>query len=62
MQSVSQLTNELNCNILMSSTSCIVHDAQTGTIIGHSTKLYYVDEMTQQSQAMLTRGSSDHHL
>ena len=49
----------------MKSDSCIVQDAQTGTIIGRGTErggLYYVDEMVQQSQAMLARGSSDHHL
>ena len=48
--SVSQLTRELNCTILMTSTGCVVQDAQTGTVIGHGTErggLYYVDETTQ---------------
>ena len=61
---VSQRTWELNCTILMSSTSCVVQDAQTGTVIGHGTEqggLYYVDETTHKGQALLTRGSSDHH-
>ena len=45
----------------MSSTGCVVQDAQT--VIGHVPErggLYYVDETTQQ-KAMLTRGSSDQH-
>ena len=60
--SVSQLTRELNCTILMTSTGCVVQDAQTGTVIGHGTErggLYYVDETTQKGQALLARGSSD---
>ena len=63
--SVSQLTKELNCTILMSATGCIVQSAQIGTIIGRGTErggLYDVDETTQQSQALLNRGSPDHHL
>ena len=62
--SVSQLTKELDCNILMTSSDC-VQDAQTGTIIRHGTELgalYYVDATTQHSQAMLTRGSTDYQL
>ena len=49
----------------MKSDGCIVQDAQSGTIIGCDTErggLYYVDETVQQSQAMLTREYSDHHL
>ena len=49
----------------MFSTGCIVQDAQTGRVIGHGTErgvIYYVDETTQKVQAMLTRGSPDHHL
>ena len=49
----------------MTSEGCIVQDAQTGTIIGHSIEqggLYYKDETTQQSRAMLTRGSPAYQL
>ena len=35
--SISQLTRELNCTVLMSSSGCVVQDAQTGSIIGHGT-------------------------
>ena len=62
---VSQLIKELDCTVLMTSTSCVVQDAQTGTIIERGTKregLYYVDATTQHSQAMLTRGSTNHQL
>ena len=42
-----------------------MQDAQTGTIIGRGIErggLYYVDETTQQSKAMLTSGSPAHQL
>ena len=58
--SVSQLTKDLNCTVLLTSTNCIVQDAQTGTIIGRGTErggLYYVDEVIQNSGAMLAHGS-----
>ena len=58
--SISRLTKEVNCIVLMSSSDCVVQDALTGKIIGCGIErgcLYYVDETTQQSQAMLTRGS-----
>ena len=63
--SISQLTKELDCTVLMSSSDCTVQDAQTGKVIGHGTErggLYYVDETTHQSQALLTHGPSDRHL
>ena len=63
--SVSQLTKELNCIILMTYDGCIVQDALTGTIIGRSTErggLYYVDETTQNGQILLTRGSPEYYL
>uniref|UniRef100_A0A803MVW9 GAG-pre-integrase domain-containing protein n=1 Tax=Chenopodium quinoa TaxID=63459 RepID=A0A803MVW9_CHEQI len=40
-------------------------DAQTRQIIGHGTErggLYYVDEATQQGQAMLAHGSPEHQV
>ena len=63
--SVSQLTKDLNCTVLLTSTNCIVQDAQTGTIIGRGTErggLYYVDEVIQNSGAMLAHGSPAHQL
>ena len=42
-----------------------MQDGQTGRVIRHGTErggLYYVDETSQQGQALLTRGSPDHHL
>ena len=36
--SINQMTKELNCTILISSSGCIVHDAQIGTVIGHGTE------------------------
>ena len=36
--SVSQLTKDLNCTVLLTSENCIVQDAQTGTIIGRGTE------------------------
>ena len=63
--SVSQLTKQLNCTVLLTSDSCIVQDAQTGKIIRRGTErggLYYMDETALQSQAMLTRESPAHQL
>ena len=62
---MSQLTKELECTVLIKSDGCVVQDAQAGTIIEHGIErggLYYVDETTQNGQAMLTRGSLDHQL
>ena len=63
--SVSQLTKKLNCTVLMTSSGCIVQNALIGTVIGHGTErggLYYVDDTTQKSQALLSQGSSYRHL
>ena len=60
--SVSHATKELNCTLLMQPSFCMLHDIQTGMIVGHGTErrgLYYVDEVAQQSTAMLTHGSTD---
>ena len=59
------MTRELNCTVLMSSSGCIVQDAQTGAIIGHGTErdgLYYVDEAIQTGHTSLARGFPDHQL
>ena len=40
--SVSQLTKEMNCTVLLTSENCIVQDAQTGTIIGHGTEQWTI--------------------
>ncbi|KAJ0469473.1 hypothetical protein HanIR_Chr14g0708291 [Helianthus annuus] len=45
--SISHVTKELNCIVLMHPTFCILQDIRTGTIIGRGTErqgLYYVDE------------------
>ena len=63
--SISQLTRELNCTVLMTSSDCIVQDARTGKIIGHGTErdgLYYVDETTQKGHTSLAHRSYDHQL
>uniref|UniRef100_A0A803LEC6 Integrase catalytic domain-containing protein n=1 Tax=Chenopodium quinoa TaxID=63459 RepID=A0A803LEC6_CHEQI len=63
--SISRLTRELNCTVLMTSSECIVQDAQTGRIIGHDTErggLYYVDGTTQNGTALLAHGSPEHQL
>ena len=51
--------------MLLTSKNCIVQDAQTETIIGRGTErggLYYVDEVIQNSGAMLAHGSPTHQL
>ena len=63
--SISQLTRKLNCIVLMSSSGCVVQDAQTGRIIGRGTErdgLYYVDEAIQTGHTLLAHGFSDHQL
>ena len=60
--SISQLTRELNCTVLMSSSGCVLQDAQTERIIGRGTErnsLYYVDEAIQTSHTLLAHGFSD---
>ena len=46
--SVSQITEELDCVVLIFPTFCLLHDIQTRVIIGRGTKrkgLYYVDDV-----------------
>lgn len=61
--SISHVTKELNCVVLMHPTFCILQDIRTGKIIGRGTErqgLYYVDEVvTQQGTVMLAHGSTD---
>ncbi|GJZ75511.1 hypothetical protein Tco_0639976 [Tanacetum coccineum] len=47
--SISHVTKELNCSVIMQPTFCILQDIRTGAIIGRGTErqgLYYVDELT----------------
>lgn len=63
--SVSQVTKELNCGVLMYPTFCILQDILTREIIGRGTErggLYYVDEVTHQGHAMLAHGTADRQL
>ena len=63
--SISQLTKELNCTVLMTSNGCTVEDAQIGAIIGRGTErggLYYVDEAGHKGHTSLAHGSSNHQL
>jgi len=58
--SVSQVTKELNCVVLMFSNFCILQDILTKEIIGRGTEregLYYVDEVVQKGYAMLAHGT-----
>ncbi|KAI3703312.1 hypothetical protein L1987_73277 [Smallanthus sonchifolius] len=60
--SISHVTKELNCTVLMYPTFCILQDIRTRTIIGRGTErqgLYYVDEVTRSSNAMLAHGTKD---
>ena len=63
--SVSQLTRDLDCTILIKPECCIVQDAQTGKIIGRGIErgeLYYLEEETQKGKAILVRGSGERQL
>ena len=65
MLSISQLTKELNCVVVMTSTDCIIQDDQTGTIIRSGIEkggLYYVDNAVQKGHTSLAHGSLDHQL
>ena len=58
--SISHVTKELNCVVLMHPTFCILQDIRTGKIIGRGTErdgLYYVDEVDLQGSAMLAHGT-----
>ena len=55
--SISQVTKELNCVVLMFPTFCFLLDMLTKEIIVHGTErggLYYIDEVAQKGHAMLT--------
>ncbi|KAF5781204.1 putative RNA-directed DNA polymerase [Helianthus annuus] len=58
--SISHVTKELNCSVLMQPTFCILQDIRTGAIIGRGTErggLYYVDEVTQSGTVLLSHGT-----
>jgi len=58
--SVSQVTKELNCVVLMFSNFCILHDILKKEIIGRGTEregLYYIDEVVQKGHVMLAHGT-----
>ena len=49
----------------MTSSGCIVQDAQTGAIMGNGTGrggLYYMDEAGHKGHTLLARGSPNHQL
>ena len=57
--SISHVTKDLNCKLLMQPQFCLLQYIKTGTIVGRGTErrgLYYVNEIAQQSTAMLTHG------
>ena len=59
--SISHVTKELNCTLLMHPSFCILQDIQTKRILGRGTEkqgLYYVDEIAQHGSAMLAHGST----
>ncbi|KAH6817843.1 hypothetical protein C2S51_001446 [Perilla frutescens var. frutescens] len=63
--SVSQVTRELNCRVLMYPTFCILQDILTQAIIGRGTEsngLYVVDEVSQRGVARLAHGTPDRQL
>ena len=63
--SVSHVTKELNCVVLMHPHFCLLQDIRTGKIIGRGTErdgLYYVDEVVQPGTAMLAHGTVDRKL
>ncbi|XP_071687259.1 uncharacterized protein [Rutidosis leptorrhynchoides] len=58
--SVSHVTKELNCKVLMYPTFCILQDIRTGTVIGRGTEkkgLYYIDEFSQRGTVLLAHGT-----
>lgn len=62
LMSISHVTKELNCTMLMHPHFCFLHDIRTGEIIGRGTEqngLYYVDEIAQQGKVMLAHGTAD---
>ena len=63
LMSISHVTKDLNCTLLMHLNFCVLQDIRTRRIIGHGTErqgLYYVDEITQQvGTTMLAHESAD---
>ncbi|CAA0841419.1 cysteine-rich RLK (RECEPTOR-like protein kinase) 8 [Striga hermonthica] len=60
--SVSHVTKELDCYVLMAPTFCLLQDIRTGTLIGCGIErdgLYYVEEVTQPGVEALAHGSSE---
>lgn len=60
--SISHVSKELNCSVLMQPTFCILQDIRTGAIIGRDTErqgLYYVDEVSQNGVVMLSHGTKE---
>ena len=60
--SISHVSKELNCIVLMYPSFCILQDIRTGVIIGRGTEcqgLYYVDEVNQHGTVMLTHGTTE---
>ena len=65
LRSVSKVTRDLNCRVLMYPTFCLLQDICTREIIGHSTEqggLYVVDEVGQQGVARLAHGTTERQL
>ena len=61
LMSVSHVTRELNCTLLMYPSFCILQDIRTRRIVGRGTEnqgLYYVDGVAHHGSAMLARGST----
>ena len=60
--SISHVTRELNCTLLMQPNFFLLQDIRNIEIIGRGTEnngLYYVDEIAQKGAAMLTHGTAD---
>jgi len=58
--SISQVTKELNCVVLMFPTFCLLLDILMKVIIGRGTErggLYYFDEVAHKGHAMLAHGT-----
>ncbi|KAH6764228.1 hypothetical protein C2S51_015477 [Perilla frutescens var. frutescens] len=59
--SISHVTKELNCTVLMHPTFWLLQDIRTEAIIRRGTEhrgLYYVDEITQKGMVMLATGTA----
>ncbi|GJY60618.1 putative ribonuclease H-like domain-containing protein [Tanacetum coccineum] len=60
--SISHVTKEPNCSVIMQPTFCILQDIRTGAIIGRGTErqgLYYIDELITSGTVMLAHGTSE---